>query len=198
MNLPNVLTVLRIFLTGGLIYCLMVATPLAMDVAFGLFILAGATDYLDGHIARKYHKVTKFGKITDPIADKLLILSAFFVFMRMQIIAGWMFYTIAVREIVVTLSRFYAMHQGKILEAERLGKAKTVSQMAVIVFILACLMSASGDPLPPRGRGALPSLAGGMIAVALVFVVTLTLLSGITYFWHNRAVLGMRGRVSKT
>jgi CDP-diacylglycerol--glycerol-3-phosphate 3-phosphatidyltransferase len=188
MNLPNVLTIFRIFLTGGLIYCLTVASALGVEIALGLFLLAGATDYLDGHIARKYHKVTNFGKIMDPIADKLLILSAFFVFMRMQVIAGWMFYTIASREIIVTLSRFYAMHKGKVIEAERLGKAKTVSQMATIVFILVCLVAASKDQLPLEGSG-LPSLARGLITVAMMLVVALTVISGVAYLWHNRTVL---------
>lgn len=191
MNLPNSLTVLRLFLTIGFVIYAQKAGLFAYALAVALFVIAAITDFLDGYIARKYNLFTNFGKIMDPIADKFLVLSAFFVFMIKGQVAPWMFYIIAGREILVTVSRLFLMKKGKVLAAEKEGKLKTVLQMAAIIWILGftLLQKSAGDP---------SSWVHQQLTLYWVYIITqllmfcavgLTLYSGLKYFWNNRKIL---------
>ena len=133
--LPNILTVFRIGLTFVFGFYLLQEGLNAKIIAAVLFAVASITDFLDGYIARKYNLISNFGKIMDPIADKFLVLIAFFIFMQMDLLSVWMFGIIALREVVLTLLRFKAMAGQHVLAAEQLGKIKTVVQIVVISIV---------------------------------------------------------------
>jgi len=183
MNAPNILTIFRIIMTAGFI-------ALFRDnivAAAGLFVLASVTDYFDGSLARKYDCVTSFGKIMDPVADKFLILSAFGMFALIDMVPWWIFWVIAVREVAVTLFRFWVMAKGSVLAAEQAGKAKTVFQIAAVILMLVfrILYFYEGDAMY---RTPLSLFLGVGIFVLLWFSVIITLMSGVAVFWNNRTI----------
>ncbi len=193
MKLPNVLTVGRFFFTVGFIYFIKREGDFYYSLALALFALAAISDYWDGYLARKYNICTDFGKIMDPIADKFLILSAFFIFMQWQFIASWMFYAIAFREISVTVSRLSLMRKGKILAAEQEGKVKTVLQMVAIILILIQPLLARAPSFifgfPVMIWPSLIKFSTVLIPMVIAAAVLLTVYSGIKYFWKNRTEL---------
>jgi len=158
-------------------------------IAFAIFIFAALSDFLDGRIAYKKNMVTDFGKLMDPIADKILVLAAFAAFVQMQLIDAWMFVIIVSREILITSLRLFALNKGKVLSATRAGKHKTLSQMVVIFVILgfiilkeAMLTFFTWNPLWERffRQG---------IYILMLFSVGLTLYSGLAYLWENRKII---------
>lgn len=133
MNLPNKITLLRIVLIPAFIALLLNGYYYASGI---LFIFAAATDALDGYIARKYHLITNFGKIMDPLSDKLLVTSALICLVEMGEVAGWMVIVILGREFIVTGLRAVAAGEGLIIAAGNSGKIKTVLQMLALSIIL--------------------------------------------------------------
>lgn len=133
MNLPNKLTLLRIVL----IVPFLIFLELNMSIAALLiFVIASVTDFLDGYIARKNNLITKFGKLMDPLADKILVLSALTVFVELHYIPSWMVIIIFTREFLVTGLRILAATDGIVISAAKLGKYKTASQMIVIIIVI--------------------------------------------------------------
>ena len=185
MNLPNILTVSRLFLTIGFAFSLTRSNLISCVIAIALFIIASLTDYYDGYYAKKLNLISNFGKIMDPIADKFLILAAFFIFFRMNIVAGWMFYIILIREFIITGTRFVAMSKGKILAAERSGKCKTVLQIFVISVIL-IFITIQKAGISSKWNYDLWMSWNLSIQVLMFMTVGLTLSSGISYLWNNR------------
>ena len=175
MNLPNILTLSRVFLTCLFIIFAQQGAPGAWG-ALLFFVLAVITDFADGYIARKYDLITPFGKFMDPVADKFLILSAFFMLAFEGLVPLWMVLVIAVREILVTASRVQFMTRGQVIPAEQTGKIKTVVQMTTIVLALLyrCLDVASENLLGFCWQGA--------VILFIIFSVILTVWSGIEYF----------------
>ena len=190
MNLPNILTLSRMILTVGFIYCLTQAGLSSIMLAIFFFTCASLTDFYDGYFAKRWNLISNFGKIMDPIADKFLTLAAFFVFARMHIVAEWMFYLILAREILVTGSRLFVMKRGQYLVAEKAGKWKTVLQIVAISVILIFLMLREASPLIPGGgvlnHNWLPFWRMG-INILMWLTVALTVLSGFSYLWNNSA-----------
>lgn len=181
-KLPNVLTVLRILLTLIFLVLIFKQGLLPKSFAFFIFLMASFTDFFDGYFAKKYNGVSNFGKLMDPVADKFLILSAFFVFTQMHLIALWMFGIIFLREVIITGVRLAAMRNGHILPAEKAGKYKTVSQIVAIYFILILLILRE----IPFFHAA-PSLFLGWqygIYVLMLIVVFSTFFSGVWYLWR--------------
>ena len=180
-QLPNILTVARIILTAFFVFLINQGGFVSTSIAAAVFLFASLTDYYDGYFAKKKNLVTNFGKIMDPIADKLLILAAFFVFLRMDIIAGWMFVLIFLRETLVTGSRLLAIRKGKVLAAEKAGKFKTVSQIIVISFILMFVILRESSLSRTWGESV---FFGWHAVITLLMLVTiaLTIFSGISYF----------------
>ncbi|MCD7814476.1 MAG: CDP-diacylglycerol--glycerol-3-phosphate 3-phosphatidyltransferase [Lachnospiraceae bacterium] len=137
MNLPNKLTMLRVCLVPVFVVLMLVdGIPYGNIWAGILFILASATDALDGHIARKNNLVTDFGKFMDPIADKLLVCSAMICLVAQQKLAAWMVIIIIGREFVISGFRLVASDKGTVIAASYWGKFKTVFQMIMIVMLL--------------------------------------------------------------
>lgn len=185
LNLPNVLTMLRILLVP-VCMALILYTPETLGsrlVAAGVFLLISFTDLLDGHIARKYHMVTDFGKFLDPVADKILILGAFVAILAVTAdslfgaLLVWVVFLVLFRELAVTSLRLLlAGREGKVVSASLFGKIKTVSQMvAVCVFLL--------DPVLLSPLLGTPDRLFSYLFLAVVSVTTLG--SGIQYFIVN-------------
>ncbi|MCA9407743.1 MAG: CDP-diacylglycerol--glycerol-3-phosphate 3-phosphatidyltransferase [Candidatus Omnitrophica bacterium] len=188
MNLPNILTIARIFLTIFFIGVIQQEGFAAKVVGAALFAVASLTDFFDGYLAKTRNLITDFGKIMDPIADKFLMLSAFYIFMKLDVIAVWMFVVIAVREIGITAWRLLAMRSGKVFAAESLGKYKTVSQIAAIGVILMFMIvveTQNGHNLNETTLRVWNQCIYGLMLAA----VGLTLVSGVFYIWKNRGHL---------
>lgn len=175
MNLPNKLTMLRIIAIPVFIVVLMMGYRYAATI---IFILAAATDMLDGHIARKYNLVSNFGKLMDPLADKLLVMSALVCLVELGDVAAWMVVLILAREFAVTGLRQIAVEQGIVIAAAPTGKIKTITQMIAIPLLLL-------DNWPFEYIG-IP-----MDTIFLWIAVIMTIVSGTEYFWKNRQLLSM-------
>jgi CDP-diacylglycerol--glycerol-3-phosphate 3-phosphatidyltransferase len=172
-NLPNQLTVLRVLLIPVFIVTLMLWRQ--YYAAAGIFVAAALTDALDGYIARKYDLISTFGKLMDPLADKLLVVSALVCLVELGDVAGWMVVVILAREFTITGLRSVAVEQGRVIAAGFSGKLKTVFQMAAITMILL-----QNQPFEMLG---LP------VAQATLWIaVALTLYSGIEYIIQNRSL----------
>ncbi len=187
-RLPNILTVVRFVLTFVFIYCLNREGIAFILMAFLFFSLASLTDYYDGYFAKKHNWVTNFGKIMDPIADKFLILAAFYVFVRMDIVMAWMFYLILAREVVLTTVRVAVIRKRLYLAAEKAGKLKTVSQIVAVLFILCVILLRRIPGLSPWMDATGIFWTAAIHAIMLV-AVFLTLVSGFSYLWNNRKSL---------
>ncbi len=187
MNVPNILTVSRFFMTC--VFAVLASMPgfgMAL-AALLMFMLASFTDWADGYMARKYNLVTPFGTLMDPIADKCLTLTAFFVFACQGLLPLWAVVLIATREILVTMSRIQALTKGQVVAAEKSGKIKTVVQMVVI----ACALLYRTVMAHEQGALFLNSfdiyLRAGLFCFMMVAVV-LTVSSGIEYFRNIKKV----------
>jgi len=194
MNLANRLTVLRIVFTFVFIFFLSfpfqgVWELWAKIISLAIFFFVALSDFLDGRIARKKNMVTDFGKLMDPIADKIFVLAAFAVFVQMQLVEAWMLLIIVSREILIMSLRLFALNKGKVLSASKAGKHKTFSQMVVILFILAFIVMKEimltyftwnpvGEKFFRQG-----------IYFLMFITVGLTLYSGLSYLWENRKLI---------
>jgi len=139
MNLPNKLTVLRVFLIPFFVVSLMIengANQTFRYVAAAIFIIASLTDMLDGKIARKYNLVTNFGKFMDPLADKLLVCSALICLIQLGQLPAWMVIIIVSREFIISGFRLVAAEQGIVIAASYWGKFKTTFQMIAVVLMI--------------------------------------------------------------
>ncbi|MFZ5801295.1 MAG: CDP-diacylglycerol--glycerol-3-phosphate 3-phosphatidyltransferase [Candidatus Omnitrophota bacterium] len=186
MNLPNKLTLLRIILTFIFMPLLFLPDVWAKLGALAVFTLASLTDFYDGRIARKKNQITSFGKLMDPIADKILILSALLAFVQMQLVSAWMVVLIMSREIIITGVRMLAMTKGKVLAAEAAGKHKTVSQMVAIFAILLFLLLREimfKLAMWPQHWERYFSIG---IWLLMIVTVGLTLVSGISFLWRQK------------
>lgn len=135
-NVPNVLTMIRLVLVPVFIVLLLLGNTPAQWAAFVVFIVASITDHLDGHIARSRGLITDWGKIWDPIADKALTLGAFITLSIVGLVYWWFTIIVAIRELGITWMRSRLLKKGIVVAANSGGKAKTVSQMALIIFLI--------------------------------------------------------------
>ena len=168
LNLPNFLTVLRILLVPVIVVALLAETPNGDTLAAVVFGLAAFTDGLDGYIARSRGSVTTFGKLMDPIADKLLIIAPLILLVSADRIAGWVAMVIIAREFAVTALRMLAVEQGVVIPASTLGKVKTITQVAAIFAVIAV----SSTPL--------------WVDLLVYLAVLTTVASGADYFFGLR------------
>ncbi len=157
-----------------------------------IFMMATFTDWFDGLIARRDNLITDFGKFMDPLADKILVFSAFFSFLWMQLISVWMVAVILFRELIITGLRIYAASKGEIIMASKGGKHKTVSQMAVIFIILISLTVKDIMRKYFFWQAQYDVFISNLTYGAMLITVILTLISGISYFWSNRRLFNTR------
>jgi CDP-diacylglycerol--glycerol-3-phosphate 3-phosphatidyltransferase len=137
LNLPNALTLVRILLVPVVVVALIVESPGGSAIAAAVFALAALTDGLDGYIARSRQAVTTFGKVMDPVADKLLVAAALIALVSLDRLAPWVAMVIIAREFAVSGLRIAAGQQGVVIPASRLGKAKTIVQVAAVLALIA-------------------------------------------------------------
>lgn len=190
MNLPNRLTCLRMALVPFFVAALFAPFPHHFLAAVLLFAAASVTDYFDGHIARKYHMITDFGKFLDPLADKILVLSALVCFVALGYAEVWAVLVILAREFMVTSIRLVAAGSGKVVAANIWGKAKTVSQIVAIavILILQYIQELVELGIIPQFRvGVLPSgYFFTLIGHIFILICTcFTILSGAVYLKQN-------------
>ena len=175
MNLPNKLTIFRILLVPVLLVVLVVKFPMAswvtQVIAAAVFIIASLTDMADGKIARKNNLITDFGKFMDPLADKVLVLSAMCFFVEQGQMPGWAVAVVLVREFAVSGLRLVAAGQGNVIAADISGKIKTVSTMICLGTMLV-----------------FPQINFINVLSTAVIVIS-TLWSGVHYFVANKGVL---------
>jgi len=183
MNLANKLTISRIILAGFFILFLFIKGPGAKFMAMAVFLAACVTDYYDGYFARKTGSITSFGKLMDPIADKILILGAFLAFVEMEIIPAWMVIIIIARELMITGIRILALSQKRVLAAEMGGKHKTVSQMVAVIAILIFLI------VKDMGFGfRYTEVFETAVYLLMLVTVGMTITSGISYMIRNKDI----------
>ena len=189
MNLPNKLTILRIALTFIFMAFLYTHGVLAKTLALCVFLLASITDALDGYIAKKNNQITDFGRLMDPVADKILVLAALLAFVEKGVVPAWIVVLIIFREVTVTSLRILALKKGQVLQADGGGKKKTVWQLITIMIMLLFLIFKEGGAAKFKfwSIGA-EVLYKDAIFVIMLIAVTLTLASGIAYFIKNRGV----------
>jgi len=186
MNLPNKLTVSRLFVTVLFVFCLTAQFPYSRSLALLFFAVASITDYLDGQIARRHQLITDFGKLMDPLADKILTAAAFICLIPLHAIPAWVVIIIIAREFLITGLRLLASNNGVVLPAEKLGKHKTLWQIITIVFFLLLLTLKEWLPSQPGWMPALWTTGGGLL---ITVTTILTVYSGFGYLWKNRCLL---------
>ena len=188
MNIANRLTIARIVMIP--LFLLMMCFPkdtlgmvnvfhsnlsISWVLAMIIFTIASITDFLDGYLARKYHLITNFGKFADPLADKLLVMTAFITLVGASVIPMWIVAVIVCRELAVTGLRLLLVNDGEVLAAAWPGKVKTATQMLAIIFLLI-------DDFPVKG---LPFSIG---TILLYVCLVATVYSGVDYFIKNKHV----------
>jgi CDP-diacylglycerol--glycerol-3-phosphate 3-phosphatidyltransferase len=176
LNTPNVLTVLRIMLVPVLIAALLDRTHDGDVLAAIVFAVASLTDFIDGWIARSRSSITTFGKLMDPVADKLLVIAALLALVSLHRLDAWVAMVIIAREFAVTATRVAAVQSGVVIPANRSGKVKTGFQVATIFLLIA---------ISPRPT---------WLSVLVYVTVVITVLSGIDYFFGLRRELVQAAR----
>ena len=188
MNLPNKLTVLRVILVPFFVFFLLESYILHHNlIALKIFAIASYTDQLDGKIARRDNLITNFGKFMDPLADKILVISALICFVASGTVSPWFLILITFREFAVTSIRLVAAGgKGKVIAANIWGKAKTVSQIVAIIIII---LSAYIKELSAMGLFPVEGVLGTALYVTeiavMVICTALTLFSGWIYIKDN-------------
>ena len=187
MNLPNKLTVLRILMIPIFIVLAVApldwgeliiggtALPITQLVAAIIFAVASITDWLDGKIARKHNLVTNFGKFADPLADKMLVMTAFIVLVEQGKAAAWIVAIIVCRELAVTDLRLLLVEGGEVMAAAWPGKVKTATQMVAIILLLINNIPFAGINFP-------------LDQIILYLCLIFTIYSGVDYFAKNKEV----------
>ena len=146
MNLANKLTMLRILMIPVFIAVLVYSKDrdiVYRYIALGIFVMASATDALDGYVARKYNMITDFGKLMDPLADKILVSSALIILIELGSISSWIVSIVIAREFIISGIRLIATEKNIIIAASPLGKLKTVSQMLSVILMLLSIKAIS-------------------------------------------------------
>lgn len=175
MNLPNRLTLLRVIMVPFFIVFYIKSYFL---ISFVLFVLASLTDLLDGHIARKRNLISNFGKIMDPLADKILVYSAFCLMVENGLVPAWMLIVILVREFAVSGMRTVAASEGIVVAADLSGKIKTVLQMIAVPMLIL--------------TGVIISDVWFTLSMAMLWAsLIMTVYSGIQYIYKNRKVFSL-------
>jgi len=188
MNLPNALTIFRVILTPIFIYLLFNSSMYSNLSALIIFILASVTDAFDGYYARKYNIETEFGNFLDPLADKILVSSAFISFYFLDLIELWMVVVILSRDFFITCLRIVMKKNGQSLKTSRIAKSKTAVQLILIIFILIFLAL-------EKMEASMFSLFGNIIleyniVYNATFIVSIfTFYTGFRYFQNNYDII---------
>jgi CDP-diacylglycerol--glycerol-3-phosphate 3-phosphatidyltransferase len=188
MNWANRITLSRLALTVLFVVSLNSSWQYGRTTALVIFLIAGLTDFIDGEIARRYGIITNFGKLMDPLVDKIMLAAAFISLVPLKAVPAWAATTVVARDFLITGLRLMASAKGRILPAESLGKQKTSWQVITVLFFLG-LFSAS--ELRFANEGSIWWLrAWNQAGPILVWItVVLTLYSGVAYAWRHRELI---------
>lgn len=178
MNTPNKLTIARMCMTPFFLLALVLEFPCHFLLAAFLFAAASVTDFIDGRLARKNNQITVFGKLLDPVADKVLTTAALLAFIRLDLCSVWAVWLILTREFAVTSMRLIASAQGIVIPANIFGKIKTACQM---IFILVILLLGEFSARAPW-FAAHPSVYPAVSDVLVWITAVLAVVSGVIYF----------------
>jgi CDP-diacylglycerol--glycerol-3-phosphate 3-phosphatidyltransferase len=188
MNWANRLTLSRLGLTILFMLALNSQWQYGHTAALILFVVAGATDFVDGEIARRYESITNFGKLMDPLVDKIMIAAAFISLVPLKAIPAWAATIVVARDFLITGLRLLASSKGEVLPAESLGKHKTSWQIVTVIFFLILLTARELEYVETQSPWWNRAWSeGGTVLVWIT--VALTLYSGLGYAWRHRAVL---------
>lgn len=194
MNLANKLTLLRIFLVPlFLIFIVFKELPYGTFIATFIFILASLTDKLDGYIARSRNQITRFGKLMDPLADKLLVTAALVSLVELHLIPSWAAMIIIAREFAVSALRTIAAADGIVIAASKWGKIKTVIQIIAILLLLLQVNINSSQLLinTVNNNEFLKGFFNYAPNIFLYLAVIITIISGVDYFRKNKNAINM-------
>ncbi len=187
----------RIIVTGFFIPAVLKDTMIFSYLALFLFLVASVSDFLDGYLARKYSIISNFGKVMDPLADKILILSALVCFVQLHIVPGWMVIIIIGREFLVSGIRIMVAEEGEIIMASNWGKAKTVVEIVAVSTTLLLVavnhtinyLGVSRQDMIIKGEPLTEFVLITVIPYVLMFIAAvLSLVSGLEYFFKNKRV----------
>lgn len=197
MNLPNKLTVLRMCLVPFFIASMLIAFPHHYLLALLFFLFASVTDLMDGKIARKKNLITDFGKFLDPLADKILVISALVCFVSLGLCGSVLVIVVLFREFTVTSVRLMAAAKGKIVPANIFGKIKTVTQMIaiILVFVLQYILELMSMGVLPAASGmqeACRNIFPVVNEIALWISTVFAVISGVIYVYQNKEFLRER------
>ncbi len=188
MNWANRLTLSRLVLTVLFVAALSSSWAFGRTIALIVFLLAGITDLFDGEIARRYSSITNFGKLMDPLVDKIMMAAAFISLVPLKAIPAWAATAVVARDFLITGLRLMASAKGKILSAERLGKHKTSWQIITVLFFLALLAARELRYADDNTMWWTHAWNGAGPLLVWVTVV-LTLYSGVGYAWKHRELI---------
>lgn len=188
MNTPNKLTVLRIIMTPFFMAAMLIPFPHHYLAALILFATASITDMIDGKMARKYNLITDFGKFLDPLADKMLTTAAFLAFIELDIGTGitWITFIVLIREFLITSLRLISSGKGVVIAANIWGKAKTVSQMFAIIYVIASQYFLSVFTNVPEIVTFIMAIVTNIV---LWTSAVLTVISGAVYVFQNKGFI---------
>ncbi|MGZ5504134.1 MAG: CDP-diacylglycerol--glycerol-3-phosphate 3-phosphatidyltransferase [Chthoniobacterales bacterium] len=188
MNWANRLTLSRLGLTILFVFALNSKWQFGRTLALVLFIVAGITDFFDGEIARRYRFVTNFGKLMDPLVDKIMMAAAFISLVPLKAIPAWVATIVVARDFLITGLRLLASAEGRVLPAETLGKHKTSWQIVTVLFFLFLLSVHELHYVQDDTIWWIRAWKEGGRVLVLI-MVGLTLYSGLGYAWRHRAVV---------
>jgi CDP-diacylglycerol--glycerol-3-phosphate 3-phosphatidyltransferase len=188
MNWANRITLSRLALTVLFVVALNSSWHYGRTTALVIFLIAGLTDFIDGEIARRYGVITSFGKLMDPLVDKIMVAAAFISLVPLKAVPAWAATTVVARDFLITGLRLMASAKGRILPAESLGKQKTSWQMITIIFFLALLSIV--ELRYANETSTWWARAWGEAGPVLVWItVALTIYSGVGFTWRNRELI---------
>lgn len=189
MNWANRLTLSRLALTVLFVAALNSSWEYARTSALIIFLIAGVTDFVDGEVARRYGIITNFGKLMDPLVDKIMMAAAFISLVPLKAVPAWAATTVVARDFLITGLRLMAATKGRVLPAERLGKQKTSWQIITVIFFLALL--AANELRYADENSVWWFRAWHEAGPVLVWItVALTIYSGLGFAWRNRELIG--------
>jgi CDP-diacylglycerol--glycerol-3-phosphate 3-phosphatidyltransferase len=188
MNWANRITLSRLALTVLFVVALNSSWQYGRTTALVIFLIAGLTDFIDGEIARRYGVITSFGKLMDPLVDKIMVAAAFISLVPLKAVPAWAATTVVARDFLITGLRLMASAKGRILPAESLGKQKTSWQIITIIFFLVLLSIV--ELRYANETSTWWARAWGEAGPVLVWItVALTIYSGVGFTWRNRELI---------
>ena len=188
MNWANRLTLSRLLLTVLFVAALSSSWAYARTSALVIFLIAGLTDFIDGEVARRYGAITNFGKLMDPLVDKIMMAAAFISLVPLKAVPAWAATAVVARDFLITGLRLMASAKGRVLPAERLGKQKTSWQVITVIFFLGLL--AIAELRYANERSTWWFRAWHDAGPVLVWItVALTIYSGLGYVWRHRELI---------